>query len=223
MGFDIGKTLGDNLPAAVGNLLAPGLQDAAGAFGIGGKKYAMPTLQHAELDPIANDILNQRAARASLTSDAADKQIVGEQNKFIDEPGGLLTGGGVDSPMQAALQARQSREHGSLTNKMRRSDSADSGVVQGQRTASTLGAIRNDSLNAINFAQKQKMAEQNKKFARNNAINQIFRSGGALAGAAIGTWIGGPEGGKAGAAGGSAAGSGIGNTVGGQTGDLQYI
>lgn len=209
-----GSTLGGVLTA-----INPYTAIWSGLLGVGGQKYAAPEIDESQIDPDAAAILEQRAQRDS--GPATD--IAADQNLGTGSASGLLAGGGVGSPMQDALARRQQRQFGSHVNKMRRSDESDAPVSQGARQASTLGAIKKNSVNAINFANKVKIVEQNKKFARNSAINSIIRGGSTLVGTVAGGFLGGTEGAKVGATAGQGFGSAAGQSVGGETGNMSYI
>jgi len=204
------------------DVFAPGLSDTAGALGLG-PKVGTPNLQKAELNKDANDILSERTANANLDPKEYEQKIANEQNRGVTGSGALLAAGNVSSPMSDAIQKRQAKQFGSLTGKMARSDLADAPATRAGRISSSLTAVRNDALNAVNFAQKMKMAQQNKQFARNNAIATVFRSGGALVGTALGAYFGGPQGAKAGGQAGQMGGAALGGAVAGPTGDLQYL
>lgn len=224
MGFNLGSSIGIGKGGGMTPLdvFAPGLTDTAGLLGLG-PKVGAPDLQQAELNKDAQDILSDRTANANLDPKEYEKQIANEQNVNTEKAGGMLAGGSVDSAMKDAIQRRQEKQFGSLTGRMKRSDLSDAPATRAGRISQSLGAIRNDALNAVNFAQKMKLAQQNKQFARNNAIATVFRSTGALAGMLVGGYLGGTQGAKMGAAGGSAGGASIGGAVAGPTGDLQYL
>ena len=224
MGFDLGKTLGIGKGGGFTplDIFAPGLTDTAGALGLG-PKVGTPNLQKAALNKDATDILAERSANANLDPKEYEQKIADEQNRGVNGASSLLSAGSVNSPMSEAIKKRQAKQFGSLSGKMSRSDLADAPATRAGRITSSLTAIRNDALNAVNFAQKMKTAQQNKQFARNNAIATVFRSGGALVGTALGAYFGGPQGAKMGAQAGSAGGAALGGAVAGPTGDLQYL
>jgi len=220
MGFNLGKALGGGQGAM--SIFMPGTQEAAGLLGLGAK-IAPPDLQKAELDPNAASILEQRNKDFSLPPTEYEQRISAEQNTGIERGGDFLAGGNVDSPMRDAILKRQQKEFGSQTSKMRRSDKAEAPNIRAQRMASTLGAMRNQNANAINFAEKQKIANENKKFARANAVNAVFKNVGTGIGMVLGGYFGGPQGAKAGAQFGQTTGNAASMGVGGQTGDERYI
>ena len=225
MGFNLSKMLGTNsgLGGKALSVLAPGLQETAGALGLG-PKVGTPELMRAEMNADAAKILSDRDINANLPSDVYQKEIVNEQNRGTDSGGLLLSGGGMDSPFSDALDKRQHKQFDSHTSNMKRSDASDAPAIRAGRIASSLGAIRNDALNSVKFAEKMKVAQQNKQFARNNAIATIFRSVGTVAGTALGGILGGTEGAKLGATAGQAGGAAIGNEyTGGKTGNLNYL
>lgn len=222
MGFSLGKIFGNSLGGAGLDTFVPGLTDTAGLLGLG-PKVGTPDLQHAELNKDATDILAERTENANKPSGEYEKQIADEQNRNVGEAKGFLSGGNVDSPMGDALQRRQAKQFGSQTNKMYRSDLADAPSTRAGRITQSLGAIRNDALNAVKFAEEQKLANQNRQFARNNVIATVFRSVGSLGGMIVGGYFGGVQGAQAGAKGGQAAGNIVGGRVAGPTGDVSYL
>ena len=224
MGFNISKALGTNsgLGGKALSIMAPGLQETAGALGLG-PKVGTPELERAQLNQDAADILSQRTENANKDPAEYENDIVNEQNANTSGAGFLLAGGGVDSPMKDAIAQRQNKQFASQTNKMKQSDRGDAASIRAGRITSSLGAIRNDALNAIKFAEKQKVAQQNKQFARNNAIATVFKNVGTIVGTVAGAYFGGPEGAKVGASAGQGAGNAVGAETAGPTGNLNYL
>lgn len=158
----------------------------------------MPELEKAKLDPYTKQILDQRVTEANAPTDQTEKSIVEQQNRGVGSGSQLLSGGGIDSPMHDALQARQNRQFNSATNKIKRTDQVNAPAERFSRLAGTLGAVRNDAHNAMKFAQDQKLASQNQMFAENNALASILGTYGSFLGSAVGGPGGGALGGAAG-------------------------
>ena len=134
MGFDLGKTLGVNSDnegwgGKALSIMAPGLQETAGALGLG-KKVGMPVLEKAELNADARAILAQRSADAAKDPAQYEQEIVDEQNQGTDQAGLLLSGGEMDSPYGKALHDRQSKELQSYTGRQKQSDKNDAPAIR---------------------------------------------------------------------------------------------
>jgi len=168
---------------------------------VGVNTQDMPNLAQAKLDPDTKAILDQRIAESNAPAAQTEQNIVNEQNRGVAGAGAFLSGGagaGVNNPMQSALQARQNRQFGSTTNRMKRSDILQAPAERFSRIASTIGTVRNDAANAMEFARNQKLAQQNQEFAENRALANILGSAGSAFGGAIGGSAGSNLGGSAG-------------------------
>jgi len=204
------------------NPLAIGANVVGGLLGVQ-SGIDTPELQHAELDPATSQVLDKRVAEASQPHEQFANQLVGEQMGNMDLAKNMVSAGRgpgiMDGATSEAIKRRQQRQMGSQQNEMERSIRANSMATQAGRQAATLGAVNKNAAQALSFAKKAALADQNRKYARNNAINQIVRGTSTVAGAALGGAYGGAEGARAGAA----LGQGIGGSVGPQGGNLSYL
>lgn len=191
--------------------------EGAGDFvggALGFNPHGMPKLEQAHLDAGTNRILDARLNEARADPKETEKNIINQQNLGVENASSLLGGGNVSSPMGDAIAKRQNNQFGTQTEQMRKFDEINAPGTRFSHIASTLGSLRNDAQNAVQFAQAQKLASQNATFARNNAINSILGS----VGAGIGAFTGGQ--------GGAVLGQQTGNALSGAfgpTGNLSYL
>lgn len=181
----------------------------------------MPTLRQAPLDSNAQELLKYQTGKfipngpnGTFTTDP-NKQIADEYNQNVGASSKFLRGGGVSSPMGDAIAERQARGLGAQTSQMYRSDMANAPATRAAQMSGVLAAVSRNAQQANQFAAQQRLADQNRTFYRNNAINNLFRSGGAVAGAVLG--------GGQGAGLGQILGGAVGAGISGPTGNPSYI
>lgn len=190
-----------------------------GSFLFGDDGGPMPEVNHASLDPNTSRLLNNKLVDATISPDFAKSTLADQEMKGVQSASNLLKGGGIDGATNEALQRRQQRQFASTQNQMQKSAEMDAPKIQAARTQQTLGIVRNDSQAASDFAKQTLMTQQNKTFARNNAINSILGTVGTAVGAGAGAAIGGWQGGAMGAN----LGGGLARSVGPTGGNLNYL
>lgn len=171
-------------------------QVIGGAVGV--NTQDMPDLKKANLDPNTQSLLKNRFDEATAPQSQAESKTVEDENRGVGTGSSFIHGGNVNSPMSQALQDRQGRQFGATVNKIRRSDIVNAPVANFDKVSSTASTMRNDALNAMQFAQAQKQANQNAQFAENNALASILGTAGTIFGTAWGGQAGGAIGGAAG-------------------------
>lgn len=185
LGGTIGGLAGSVL-GPVGGLIGGGLGSLAGAAIGGNRNEAMPSMQHADLNPETQNLYNQRISSAMESPEAASRHLANASMNNVGSAGALLQGGGVSSPMQSAIQKRQQQMFGDSTNNLYRTQVAQGPVNQFNNLAGTIGAANKEAADAQRFAQQQLQAQENQQVARNNAINSVLGNLGTVGGAILG-------------------------------------
>lgn len=191
MGFWDGvKKVGKAIGTATGVL--PAVEVGKGLLGIQDEVDA-PDFQKAALDRASSryvgEVTDQSSpgAKGYLDDDALAAQAVqgaeGASSFIQKDPMG-------DDALQEALARRSQKALDSTIGSLSRGARAGAASTRAGRLAGVQSALNaNAKLNA-DYRARQKVAERNKIYARNNAINSIIRGVGAAAGTVAGAIAG---------------------------------